>query len=140
MRTQTLHALALTAFIASPIVACNKGQEGQSGPSASAKEQATTVTAEAKKEAEEIFSLRCTTCHGPQGKGDGPASAGLVPKPRNLQDKDWQKSVTDEHIDKIVQYGGAAVSKSPAMPPNPDLSSKPQVITALRLHVRHLVK
>jgi mono/diheme cytochrome c family protein len=80
------------------------------------------------------------TCHGPNGAGDGPASAGLVPPPRNFQDAAWQKSVTDEHIEKIVQYGGAAVNKSPAMPANPDLMSKPAVVAALRAHVRALAK
>ena len=64
--------------------------------------------------------------------------AGLMPKPRNFQDAAWQKSVSDEHIEQIVQYGGAAVGKSPAMPANPDLTSKPEVVAALRAHVRAL--
>src|SRR5690242_12139515 len=66
---------------------CNKSPRGQpSGP---------PVSPEARKEAEEIFSTRCTTCHGPSGRGDGPASAGLSPKPRNYHDKTWQASITD---------------------------------------------
>jgi len=96
--------------------------------------------ATAQAEAEKIFSERCVTCHGANGAGDGPASAGLVPKPRNFQDSAWQKSVTDEHIETIIQYGGAAVQKSPAMPANPDLMSKPAVVAALRAHVRSLAK
>jgi hypothetical protein len=36
--------------------------------------------------------------------------------------------VTDEHLEKIVMYGGAAVGKSPSMPGNPDLMSKPEVV------------
>ena len=63
-----------------------------------------------------------------------------MPRPRNLQDAAWQLSVSDEHIEKIVQYGGAAVGKSPAMPPNPDLMSKPEIVAALRAHVRALSK
>ena len=94
----------------------------------------------AQAEAEKIFSERCVTCHGASGGGDGPASAGLVPKPRNFQDSAWQKSVSDEYIEQIVQYGGAAVGKSPAMPANPDLMSKPAVVAALRAHVRSLAK
>jgi mono/diheme cytochrome c family protein len=91
-----------------------------------------------RAEADKIFAERCTTCHGARGAGDGPVSAGLVPPPRNLQDPEWQRSVTDEHIEKIVMYGGAAVGKSLAMPPNPDLMSKPEVVAALRAHVRAL--
>jgi mono/diheme cytochrome c family protein len=96
--------------------------------------------AAAQAEAEKIFSERCVTCHGANGAGDGPASAGLVPKPRNFQDSAWQKSVSDEHIEQIVQYGGAAVGRSPTMPANPDLMSKPAVVAALRTHVRALAK
>ncbi|MCB9488900.1 MAG: hypothetical protein H6684_09240 [Deltaproteobacteria bacterium] len=57
---------------------------------------------------------------------------------RNFQDSEWQKSVTDEHIEKIIKYGGAAVGKSPMMPANPDLSAKDEVAKALRVHIREL--
>ena len=93
--------------------------------------------ADAAKEAQEIYAGRCTPCHGAKGAGDGAASAGLTPKPRNFGDPAWQASVTDEHIEKIIHYGGAAVGKSPAMPANPDLSD-PAVLAALRAHVRSL--
>lgn len=96
--------------------------------------------AEDEAAAKEIFATRCTPCHGPQGAGDGPASAGLTPKPRNFADAEWQKGVTDEHLEKIIVYGGAAVGKSPAMPPNPDLDAKQGVVKALRAHIRGLKK
>ena len=48
---------------------------------------------------------------------------------------DWAAS---PYIAKIVSYGGAAVGKSPAMPPNPDLAGKPEVAAALREKVRGL--
>lgn len=31
-----------------------------------------------------VFTDRCASCHGEQGKGDGPAAAGLQPKPKDL--------------------------------------------------------
>ena len=79
---------------------------------------------------------RCTPCHGSTGGGDGPASASLNPHPRNFHDKTWQASVNDEHIFKIIQYGGAAVGKSPGMPANPDLQEKTQVVQGLVKKVR----
>lgn len=100
---------------------------------------AEAVAPEVMKEAQDLFGTRCMPCHGPTGAGDGPASAGLTPKPRNFHDKEWQASVTDDHIEKIIQYGGAAVAKSPAMPPNPDLMDKP-VVKGLRAHIRNLGK
>jgi mono/diheme cytochrome c family protein len=109
-------------------------------PAAAPAAPAAAPAADATAEAEKIFAERCVACHGANGAGDGPASAGLTPPPRNFQDPAWQQSVTDAHIEQIVQYGGAAVGKSAAMPANPDLTSKPDVVTALRAHVRSLAK
>ena len=90
--------------------------------------------------AQVIFTTRCVTCHGTEGAGDGPGSLGLDPKPRDLTSPEWQASVTDEHIEKIIMYGGTAVGKSAAMPPNPDLMAKKPVVEALRAKVRSLEK
>lgn len=103
------------------------GHEAPAGPQVSAADQA---------EADQIFSTRCSTCHGPSGRGDGPGSAGLTPHPRNFSDQAWQASVTDDHIVQIIQYGGSAVHLSPAMPPNPDLQAKPGVVNGLVHKVR----
>jgi mono/diheme cytochrome c family protein len=86
--------------------------------------------------AREIFKQRCVLCHGDHGAGDGPGAANLNPKPRAFGDKEWQKSVTDDHIEKIIKEGGAAVGKSPLMPPNPDLVDKPEIVKGLRSIVR----
>jgi len=92
----------------------------------------------AAKEGREIFDTRCSVCHGKEGKGDGPGASGLNPKPRNLTDSEWQKSVDDTYIEKIIQYGGIAVGKSAMMPSNPDLNAKPDVIKGIRAVVREL--
>ena len=114
---------AVTERAASPVTAA-AGGDGDAGVAAS--------------EARQIFATRCTTCHGERGAGDGPGSAGLTPQPRNLQSPAWQSSVTDTHIEQIILYGGAAVALSPAMPGNPDLNSKPAVVTELRKLIRAL--
>jgi mono/diheme cytochrome c family protein len=87
-------------------------------------------------QAKDVFNSRCAACHGPNGDGNGPASAALNPKPRNYHDKEWQKKVTDEDIRKTITYGGAAVGKSPVMPASPDLDSKPEVVEGLLQIVR----
>jgi len=91
-------------------------------------------------EAAQIFHDRCTVCHGATGKGDGDGSAALDPKPRDFTSDEWQASVTDEHLQKIIVYGGAAVGKSPTMPANPDLDAKPEVVAELVKVVRGLAK
>jgi len=96
------------------------------------------IPAAAKSEADTVWATRCTTCHGAGGKGDGPAGAALTPKPRDLSSAEWQKGVTDAHIEKVILEGGQAVGLSMMMTANPDLASKPDVIKALRAHVRGL--
>lgn len=138
--------LAGAAFAAG----CRRGdppehtQVGGTDPSAPVAQSPTTGgggggdPAAATAKAKEIFATRCTPCHGPNGGGDGPASASLNPKPRNFQDATWQASVTDEHIETIIKMGGAAVGKSPAMPSNPDLMDDTATVAALRGVVRSL--
>jgi len=92
---------------------------------------AAPVHANAQEEALFVFKQRCAPCHGPQGRGDGPSSAMLNPRPRNYHDRQWQQSVTDELIVKTIIEGGMAVGKSDVMPANPDLEQKPQVLTEL---------
>jgi hypothetical protein len=94
---------------------------------------------EAGVKAREVFSQRCTPCHGAEGRGDGAASASLTPRPRNFHDAEWQQGVTDDYLIQIIKAGGAAVSKSPAMPGNPDLKDE-AVLVALKDHIRELGK
>jgi cytochrome c oxidase cbb3-type subunit 3 len=105
-----------------------------------AAETKSTVSAEALKEAGDIFKLRCTPCHGAAGQGDGIAAAALTPKPRDLSSAEWQKSVEDDYLEKIILEGGPAVGKSMLMPPNPDLKPKTEVIQGLRELVRSFAK
>jgi mono/diheme cytochrome c family protein len=91
-------------------------------------------------EAQMLFKDRCTVCHGATGKGDGDGSAALDPKPRDFTSPEWQSSVTDDHLQKIIVYGGLAVGKAATMPPNPDLDAKPEVVAELVKVIRDLGK
>jgi len=132
------------AVAAALALACGGGGEEKSAPAsqpAAATRPGPPAPAPAEAAhaaAEEIFSTRCATCHGVSGAGNGPGSAALDPPPRDFRDPTWQASVNDDHLTKIILYGGAAVGRSPAMPSNPDLTSKPDVVAALIAHVRSL--
>lgn len=39
-------------------------------------------------ETQSLFQSHCATCHGAQGKGDGPASIGLEPPPTDFSDRE----------------------------------------------------
>src|SRR5579863_4355151 len=58
-----------------------RGQGVGSGESETNASPNVTITPEARKEAKQIFSSQCATCHGPQGRGDGPGAARLSPRP-----------------------------------------------------------
>lgn len=82
----------------------------------------------------------CAACHGATGAGDGAAAVALVPKPRSFGDKEWQASVTDEHLAKVIVEGGPAVKLSPLMAANPDLADKPEVVAGLVQMIREFGK
>lgn len=98
------------------------------------------ATADAAANAKAIFAQRCTLCHGLDGRGSGPASATLNPRPRDYSDAKWQAGITDELLAKTIVEGGAAVGKSMMMPPNADLKDKPEVVTELVRIIRGFKK
>lgn len=84
----------------------------------------------------ELFRVRCASCHGAAGRGDGLAASAMDPRPRNLADGVWQSSVSDQDIAKVIREGGLSRQLSPSMPPHPDLTSA-QLMVLVR-YVRSL--
>src|SRR5262245_45598975 len=58
---------------------------------------------------EKIYKLRCTPCHGPQGKGDGPLGKSLNPKPRDHTDGAYMKTRTDAELIDVITNGKGAM-------------------------------
>jgi mono/diheme cytochrome c family protein len=127
-------ALALLLTVAASLLPACKGPPQT--PVESTPEPTTATAHDPVVEANEIFTTRCATCHGATGHGDGPAGAPLDPHPRNFHDGAWQAAIDDAAIERIIRVGGAAVGKSAAMPPNPDLVGRDAVVAALRARVR----
>lgn len=123
---------AVLLVVVAPLAAfgCNKGSGEGAGPAPSAS------AANGDAEAKTVFEQRCTACHGASGRGDGAAAAQLTTKPRDYTNVDWQKSVKDDELKKVIIKGGKAVGKSELMPPNPDLETKPAVVDGLVRIVR----
>jgi mono/diheme cytochrome c family protein len=138
--------LAVTGLVAlGGLAACGGTTPGTSTSDAAAApavdaDAAVAITPAAREQAQQIFATRCTACHGPEGRGDGPGAAAMDPKPRNYHDAEWQRTVTDKEIEAAIVYGGSAVGRSPLMVANPDLGSKPAVVSALREIVRNFGK
>jgi high-affinity iron transporter len=67
-----------------------------------------------------IYKVNCAPCHGPTGKGDGPAAGVLKPAPRDHTDRAFMSTMTDEDLAKVIQMGGGIKGK-PLMPSNPQI-------------------
>jgi mono/diheme cytochrome c family protein len=52
-----------------------------------------------------VFAKRCALCHGPDGHGDGVASKGLNPKPRNFHDVAYMSTRTDAQLSEVIHKG-----------------------------------
>lgn len=85
------------------------------------------------------FQTLCASCHGPAGKGDGPATAALNPKPRNFSDVAYMKTRTDADLKNVIVNGGAAAGKSASMPPW-KASLKDQDVVNMIAYIRTLGK
>jgi mono/diheme cytochrome c family protein len=56
----------------------------------------------------------CVSCHGADGKGDGPAGAALDPAPRNLHAAaDYKYGAGDHGIFRTVKYGVDGTGMAP---------------------------
>ena len=63
------------------------------------------------------YQIYCASCHGETGAGDGPVAQALNPKPARHNDGAYMNPLTDDHLFKVIKFGGAAVGKSPMMAP-----------------------
>lgn len=50
-----------------------------------------------------VYAGQCLSCHGLEGKGDGPAARGINPKPRNLSDPAIQEQTDGSMFWKIAE-------------------------------------
>lgn len=63
------------------------------------------ATPESIQRGAQIFAMRCTGCHGRKADGKGPNALDIVPRPRNLLNRDFVLSVTDRRMFESILYG-----------------------------------
>lgn len=91
--------LAFAAFVIYPHTGTNAiqqskqsgGQEWKAPASADKVKNPLVGNLSAVKEGKNLFNTYCTTCHGENGKGNGPQAASLNVKPKDLTSKAVQK-------------------------------------------------
>jgi mono/diheme cytochrome c family protein len=72
--------------------------------------------AQDQAEGKKLYLTYCSSCHGDDGKGDGPAARSLPVKPANHTDGAVMNKFNDKFLLEIIAKGGGAVGKSPMMP------------------------
>ncbi len=61
-------------------------------------------------------TLTCSSCHGQDGNGQGPAAKAMKLKASDWTDKAVMEKMTDDFLKDIITKGGKAVNKSTRMP------------------------
>jgi mono/diheme cytochrome c family protein len=94
-------------------------------------------------EGRETYVYRCSACHGPRGKGDGPSGELLRRKegvrPADLTNKRLMRSLSDPQLFEAISLGGAHMGKSAHMPAwESDLT--PSQIKSLVAYLRQISK
>ena len=64
-----------------------------------------TASAVDTNKGKKVYEAKCLTCHGKEGRGDGPTAQGLGKKPRNFTEPDFLKTRTDADLKKTILEG-----------------------------------
>jgi mono/diheme cytochrome c family protein len=111
----------VAAGLLAAAVACSSKLDGATGaPAATTKTATSAITPETLEHGRRLYKANCVACHGESGRGDGPASGVMNPKPRDHTDRAYMSTLTDVEIGRVIQMGGAMKGK-PLMPSNPQL-------------------
>ncbi|GIV63722.1 MAG: cytochrome c [Chloroflexota bacterium] len=72
-----------------------------------------------------IYEERCASCHGPSGAGDGPAAAGLDPKPAHLNEV--VATAGDDYLFWRIAEGGSMAPFNSSMPAQKGILTDEQI-------------
>jgi mono/diheme cytochrome c family protein len=53
----------------------------------------------------EIYVAKCQSCHGVEGKGDGPAARALPKRPRDFTSPAFWSSTTEQQVRTVILTG-----------------------------------
>lgn len=97
------------------VVSALAGEQRWTSPAAEREKKNPIARAAGIPEGKKVFETNCSLCHGPSGKGDGPAAAALIPKPTNLTAKEVQAE-TDGALYWKISIGRGAMPSWQTLP------------------------
>ncbi len=71
---------------------------------------------DSKAGAKTFKSMKCASCHGKDGKGQGPAAKAMKIKAADWTDKAAMSELKDQYLKDIISKGGKALKMSKRMP------------------------
>jgi mono/diheme cytochrome c family protein len=92
------------------------------------------VTKASTARGEATYLKRCTGCHGLKADGKGPNSIDIVPRPRNLRNRAFIASLSDQRLFESLMYG----VQGTAMPPWIDYGLSKNDLGDLINYIRNL--
>lgn len=102
-------AIAMLAAVNAGVVGCSKTEDENAGDSSESSTTESTpapvATGTVELDGAKIYAEKCSVCHGPGGKGDGPGGAALNPKPRDHTDGKYMNAKTDEELLEVIHNG-----------------------------------
>lgn len=127
-----MRRLCLLSLLALLGVGCGRGPTREWTPedhdNASPNPPAKADPAEAQAQLIDVsWSRQCAVCHGPGGHGDGP-NGPMVQAP-DLTRAEWQSSVNDEQIARVIREGKGRM---------PRFDLPPAIVAGLVQRVRQL--
>ena len=69
-----------------------------------------------KAKGKKVYDKNCATCHGAAGKGDGPASKSLNPKPADFSKGALKYSKNDAEMLAFIKKGKGAMPSWKSLP------------------------
>lgn len=65
------------------------------------------------QQGERLFAQNCASCHGPAGRGDGPAAAALKPRPADFQSAEVMSGLTPFKAFNVIRFGVNGTAMAP---------------------------
>lgn len=130
----------LAAVLLAALAACDRREAPYADAGRDGAPVSATDVDPSLAEAAAFYRERCAECHGSRGAGNGVRAEALVTRLPDFRDREWQAGVADARIERAIVQGGPAVGRSADMPGQPDLAGRPELVAALRRHVRSLAE